>query len=156
MSPAIIVAVLITVALMVSGGLTTKVDGWYRDLRKPSWNPPNWAFGPAWALLLIMAAAAGVVAWDHARGAAEHGRVVALYAVNILFYSLWSPLFFRLQRPAWALIDIPFLWLSTLASVVGLWPLSPLASALLTPLLAWITFAGLLNLEIVRLNRSRV
>jgi translocator protein len=62
-------------------------------------------------------------------------------------------LFFNLRRPDWALIEIPFLWLSIVALIFGLAPLSPAAGWLLAPYLFWVTFAAFLNLTIVRMNR---
>jgi len=152
MTVPIIVAATITLLLLAVGGATTKVGQWYRDLRKPAWNPPNWVFGPAWTIILVLAACAGVLAWEHAPGPREQLRIGLLFGVNIAFYSLWSPLFFNFRRPDWALIEVPFLWLSILALVVGVVPLSPAAGLLLMPYLLWVAFAAVLNLTIVRLN----
>jgi benzodiazapine receptor len=152
MTLTIVVAVLITVVVLGIGGAATSVGAWYRDLRKPSWNPPNWAFGPAWTIILSLAAWAGVLGWTHAPDAGARAMVAVLFGVNIVFHMLWSPLFFNLHRPDWALIEVPFLWLSILALMIFLAPISRLASALLAPYLLWVTFAAYLNLVIVRLN----
>ena len=148
----IIAATAITVLVLALGALTTDIDSWYRDLRKPAWNPPNWVFGPAWTIILGLAAWAGVAAWLHARDDGDRLRVGLLFAVNIALYSLWTPLFFNLRRPDWALVEVPFLWLSILALVIGLVPMAPVAGVLLLPYLLWVTFAALLNLVIVQLN----
>jgi tryptophan-rich sensory protein len=148
----ILVAVLITAIVLGVGGAATQVGAWYRGLNKPEWNPPDWAFGPAWTVILGLAAWAGVAAWIHAPDAAAQWRIGILFAVNIVLHMSWSPLFFNLQRPDWALIEVPFLWLSILALIIGLAPLSPLAAWLLAPYLAWVAFAAFLNLTIVRLN----
>jgi tryptophan-rich sensory protein len=66
---------------------------------------------------------------------------------------LWTPLFFNLRRPDWALIEVVFLWLSVAALIIGLAPYSSQASWLLVPYLLWVSFAGYLTLKIVRLNR---
>ena len=94
--------------VLAVGGWTTTVGAWYRDLRKPSWNPPNWVFGPAWTAILALAAWSGVSAWTEAVGDGP-GRVVilALFGVNIVLHMLWSPLFFALKRPDWALVEVP-------------------------------------------------
>lgn len=148
-----IVAGAVTVAVLAAGGATTNVGRWYQELRKPSWNPPNWLFGPAWAVILGLAAWAGVLAWRNAIRPDEHLRIGVLYGINIVFHMAWSPLFFNLRRPDWASIEVPFLWLSILALMIGLAPLTVTASLLLLPYLLWVTFAAYLNLTIVRLNR---
>ena len=61
-----IVAAGVAIALGVVGGLMTPIGSWYRDLRKPSWQPPNWAFGPAWTVILGLAAWSAVIAWNAA------------------------------------------------------------------------------------------
>jgi len=152
MTLTIITAAVITVAVLGIGGLMTSVGPWYRALRKPSWNPPDWAFGPAWTIILGLAAWAGVLAWTNAPDAAARALVATLYAVNIVLHMLWSPLFFNLKRPDWALIEVPFLWLSILALIVGVSPISALAGWLLAPYLLWVAFAAYLNWVIVRMN----
>jgi tryptophan-rich sensory protein len=148
----ILVAVLITSVVLGVGGAMTNVGMWYRRLRKPTWNPPNWAFGPAWTIILGLAAWAGVLAWTHAPDLAARWRIGTLFGVNIVLHMAWSPLFFNLRRPDWALLEVPFLWVSILALIVGIAPLSALGAWLLTPYLAWVAFAAYLNLTIVRLN----
>ena len=152
MTVVVLVAVLITCVVLAVGGALTNVGMWYRRLRKPRWNPPNWVFGPAWSLILGMAAWAGVLAWTHAGDDAARWRIGALFAANLTLHMLWSPLFFNLKRPDWALIEVPFLWLSIVALMVGLAPMSALAPWLLAPYLAWVSFATFLNWTIVRLN----
>jgi translocator protein len=85
----------------------------------------------------------------------DPGRVLilALFGGNIVLHMLWSPLFFALKRPDWALIEAPFLWLSIAALMFGVGRYSALAVWLLLPYLLWVTFAVVLNLKIVRLNR---
>lgn len=140
------------VGLCLIGGLMTPRAQWYAQLRKPSWQPPGWLFGPAWTLILGLAAWSGVIAWDAARGPADHTAILVLFGVNGVCHLAWSPLFFKAQRPDWALGEVPFLWASILALVVGLWPIAPAAALLNLPYLAWVSFAAYLNWTIVRLN----
>jgi benzodiazapine receptor len=149
----IIVASITTLLVLGVGGWMTTVGGWYENLRKPWWNPPNWIFGPAWTVILSLAAWAGVLAWTHASGSSEQLLILTLFSINIVLHMLWSPLFFNLKRPDWALIEVLFLWLSIVALIIGLARFSDLASWLLLPYLLWVTFASILNLTIVRMNR---
>jgi len=148
----ITIATVTTLLVLGIGRWMTTVGPWYENLRKPSWNPPNWVFGPAWTVILGLAAGSGVLAWSNASTGGEQLRVIALFGVNIFFHMLWSPLFFNLRRPDWALIEIPFLWLSIVILMLGLTPFSPASAWLLTPYILWVTFAAFLNLMIVRMN----
>lgn len=149
----IIVAVGVAVFLGGFGGLMTPIGAWYRDLKKPSWQPPDWLFGPAWTVILGLAAWSAVIAWHAAPDAAARQSVVILFGVNALCHAAWSPLFFKLRRPDLALIEVVFLWASLVALVAGLWPISRTASLMIVPYLLWVSFAAFLNREIVRLNR---
>jgi len=152
MTITIIVAATITVLVLGIGATITTVGPWYRSLRKPAWNPPEWVFGPAWAVILGLAAWAGVLAWTYAPDAGAQLRIAVLFGVNIVLHLLWTPLFFNLRRPDWALIEVAFLWLSVVALMVAVAPLAPLATWLLLPYLLWVAFAAVLNLTIVRMN----
>jgi translocator protein len=148
----IIVATLVAIATAVMGGLLTKLGPWYFSLTQPSWKPPDWAFGPAWTLIFACTAASAVFGWWAARGTGKRATVAALFCVNVVCNSLWSLLFFFLQRPDWALIEVAFLWLSIVVLMCYLWPLSKRATLLLVPYLLWVTFAANLNWAIVEMN----
>lgn len=149
----IIFAVAWAIVLGLGGGLLTKIDRWYHELEKPSWQPPDWLFGPAWTVILGLAAWAFVKSWDSAASGGEQALLIGLYLTNGIFHFLWSPLFFRMRRPDWALIEVPILWISVLALCVVLRDWSITASWLIVPYLAWVSFAAILNASIVRLNR---
>jgi tryptophan-rich sensory protein len=137
-------------AAALSGALFTPGE-WYRGLAKPSWNPPDWAFAPAWTVLYIMIAVAGWLVWREA-GLAGAALPLAVYVVQLLFNAGWSAVFFGLQRPDLAFLEVIGLWLSILATILLFWPVSQLAALLLLPYLAWVTFAATLNFAIWRLN----
>lgn len=135
------------------GGLLTDVGPWYRNLRKPRLQPPDWLFGPAWTLILGAWAYSAALAWTSAPDADTRWLVVGLYGANALLHLLWSPLFFKWRRPDWALIEILPFWLSIVALILLVAPLSDRAAWLLAPYLAWVSFAAWLNWQIVRLNQ---
>ena len=139
----------------VAGGLLPRLGDWYYALRKPSWQPPDWLFGPAWTLIFLLIAISSVMAWN---AAAPAGRptLLALLVVNGVLNIAWSGIFFTMRRPDWALWEVALLWLSILALVIWIWPISSTASLLLVPYLAWVSFASILNLAIVRLNPDRM
>jgi tryptophan-rich sensory protein len=150
--PHVIAAILWAVLLGGLGGMLTKIGPWYRNLKKPPWQPPDWLFGPAWTIILGLAAWAAVLAWEGAADDAGRTAVMTLYAVNFVAHFLWSPLFFAFRRPDWSLIEVVFLWASVLSLLIGLRPFSELASWLIVPYFIWVSFAAILNLYIVRLN----
>jgi translocator protein len=93
-----------------------------------------------------------VLAWRSADTSKSRTTVIALFAINFFCNSLWSLLFFKLQRPDWALMEVGFLWLSIAALMYFLYPLSKAASWLLLPYLLWVSFASILNWAIVQMN----
>jgi translocator protein len=148
----VIAAAAVSVVALV-GGLMTDVGPWYESLRFPRLRPPNWLFGPAWTLLFILIAAAGVIAWESAENPAIRFRILVLFAINGVLNLLWSPLFFKLRRPDWALYELLLFWLSIVVLIVAVAQVSSFAAWLLVPYLAWVTFAGWLNWRVVQLNK---
>ena len=146
------VAALAAVVVAGQGASATDLGPWYYALRKPSWQPPDWLFGPAWTLIYGLIALAGVKAWNAARDRQQGLRIVGVFALNALLNVLWSELFFHFHRPDWALIEVVAFWLSIVVLIVTAASVSHAAGWLLLPYLAWVTFAGLLNLSVVRLN----
>ena len=140
------------VAVATAGTQLTQLGPWYFALKKPWFQPPDWLFGPAWTTIFICCVIAGVWAWRTAITRRQRGVVVAMFALNSIFNVLWSTLFFFMQRPDWALWEVGFLWLSVLLLVIYMWSWARRSAALLLPYLAWVSFAAILNVAIVRLN----
>ena len=150
----LLVAACVATAVAAIGAGVTSLGPWYRELAKPAWQPPDWLFGPAWTLIFALCAVVGARCWSLAPDLAARRRVVAAFAVNGALNVSWSVLFFRLQRPAWALVEVLALWVSILVLIrlcAAVW--RP-AAWLLAPYLAWVSFAAVLNAAIVRLNAA--
>lgn len=140
-----------SLAVLGAGGAVTNIGTWYRALRKPPWQPPDWLFGPAWTLIFIAASVAFVLAWRAPEGEGR-GTLVAAYLVNGVFNFAWSLLFFGRRRPDHALVEVGGLWISIAAMMAAVAAVRPGALWLLVPYLAWVSFAAVLNRTIVRLN----
>lgn len=146
------VTALAALALSWLGAAITDIGPWYRALLKPEWQPPDWLFGPVWTAIFALAAVSAATAWRAAPSPEAREWVIALFIANGFLNVLWSLLFFRLRRPDWALAEVMLLWLSILMLILVLAPISRLASRLLWPYLAWVSFAALLNWRLVSLN----
>ncbi|MEZ5459399.1 MAG: TspO/MBR family protein [Steroidobacteraceae bacterium] len=145
-------AALGALAVAILGGLATEIGPWYRALAKPSWNPPDWLFGPAWTLIYALTALAGVEAWQAARERPQRRMLALLFIINGCLNVLWSLLFFRLRRPDWALFEVGALWLSIVSLLYYCGRLHRRSVALLLPYLLWVSFAAVLNASVVSLN----
>ena len=143
------VAALIIAAL---GATITEIGPWYHSLAQPRWAPPDAAYGVAWTAIYAFTALAGVTAWLAMPNGREREWLLGLFALNGFLNILWSLLFFRLHRPDWAMVEVLALWLSVGALILVSWRRSMTAAVLLLPYLLWVTFAGYLDMTIVRLN----
>ncbi|MGD0899452.1 MAG: TspO/MBR family protein [Thermoguttaceae bacterium] len=136
----------------IGGAVTTpKIAIWYATLTKPSWNPPNWIFGPVWSSLYFCMAVAAWLVWRQG-GFSGAKLPLTLFAVQLVLNVLWSFIFFGLENPSLAFVEVLFLWLAIAATMVTFWRLSVIAGILFVPYLAWVAFASVLNFTIWRLN----
>lgn len=138
-----------------AGGTFTPQPGsewYYQVLNKPSWNPPDWLFPPAWTLFfLLMGIALYLVVMQWNENKLVKGAL-AVFGVQLLLNLAWSALFFGLHSPLFALVDIVLLWFAIVLTIVKFRAISPLAGNLLIPYLLWVSFASFLNFTIWQLN----
>lgn len=147
-----VVAGTTALACAVAGGILTRLGPWYDALRKPSFQPPDWLFGPAWTVIFTLTAIAGYRAWMAADPGSEATWIIALFLANAVLNAAWSGFFFTLRRPDWALGEVALLWLSIIALIIAIWPVETTATLLLIPYLLWVSFAAFLNFAVVQLN----
>ena len=139
----------------VLGGLFNPGRGatrdWYRELEKPPFNPPDAVFAPVWTTLYALIALSGLRVWSRDAGR-ERSRALTLWGAQLTLNSGWSPLFFGAKKPAFALADIVLMLAAIAAYTAATSRVDKPAAWLMSPYLAWVAFATVLNAEIVRLN----
>jgi benzodiazapine receptor len=126
-------------------------DGWYRDLRKPRFTPPDKVFPVAWTTLYGLIAYSGWRVWS---AAPSRGRNAALrlWISQLAANAQLSKLFFGQRRPTLALADVFALEGSIIAYIAAAHKVDRAAAYAFLPYAAWIAFATVLNAEILRLN----
>lgn len=144
----LIVSIVICLAVGVIAGFFTasSVSGWYNDLNKPSFNPPNYLFGPVWTLLYILMGVALYLIWT-----SNNKTALTLFIIQLALNFAWSFLFFQLKNPLIALIEIIILLAFIISTVIV--SRNPSITYLFIPYIAWVTFATILNASIYWLNR---
>ena len=126
---------------------------WYPRLRKPPGTPPGRVFGPVWTTLYVLMAISAWLIWREYGWAGGHSALMLFFG-QLGLNAAWSGIFFGTRLPGMAFVEIVILWLAIAFNVMVFYWLLPLAACLLLPYLLWVTYAGYLNFEIWRLNRS--
>jgi len=141
---------ILSFAVATFGGLFMP-GPWYEQLTKPTWNPPNWIFGPVWTFLYIAMAVAAWLIWKQGGWKAQK-LPLSFYIAQMLLNAAWSFLFFGQQQIGLALIDLTLLFLLLAITTALFWSKSRTSGILLVPYLLWVGFATSLNFAIWRLN----
>ena len=140
-----------TVAVFGSYFTASSVSTWYVTLKKPSFNPPGWIFGPVWTILYILIAISGWLIWLETSN--KNVKIIMVcFFIQLFLNALWSPLFFGLKNPGLAFLEICFLWLSIAVYIFLSRNVSFKATLLFLPYWGWVTFASILNFFIWRMN----
>lgn len=133
-------------------GLFTQegVREWYPHLIKSQGTPKDIVFPIVWTILYtFMAIALTLLTISKT----THKKTAfVFFFVQLSLNFIWSWLFFYLQSPGAALIDIVFLWLSLALTIVLIWRHTRVGGYLLLPYLAWVSYAFYLNLFVWMYN----
>lgn len=144
--------VLCFAAAWIGAASSSNAPQFYRELTQPSWAPPAWIFGPVWTVLYLLMAIAAWLVWKE-RGFGGARMELATFLVQLTLNALWSWLFFTRNSGLWSFVDIMFLWVLIVATIILFWRVKPLAGALLLPYLGWVSFAAGLNYALWTSNR---
>lgn len=150
---ALLVSILV-VGLTASTGARFRPDEWYRELRKPTWTPPDIAFPLAWGILYLLMT---IAAWRiyMADDSVWRSASLAAYALQLMVNAAWSWLFFGRKQIVAALADIVMLLaLITIAIALFFFQVNTLAAWLMVPYWLWVALALVLNATILRLNKA--
>ena len=129
------------------------MNTWYAELTRPPLTPPNWLFGPAWTILYILIAIS-IILYYKSPGKEQVLLTSGILIVHLIVNFSWTPLFFGMQNPLLALLDILVLDITLVLLIYLFWQASTIAAMLLIPYLCWVSFATYLNAGFWWLNRG--
>lgn len=149
----LVISILIAQTAGAIGSIFTakSIPTWYAGIEKPFFSPPNWLFGPVWVALYALMGIAAYLVWQK-RQTAGAKQGLWLYLVHLAANALWSVIFFGLQNPGLAFVEILILWALILAVIWRFYKIRKTAGLILIPYIAWVTFAAFLNFAIWQLN----
>jgi len=160
MKPSAVIKLFIACGLCLSVGLmaslfTTRqtISNWYAALDKPFFTPPDWVFGPTWTVLYLLMGISAFLIWRRGINNRTVRICLALFIGQLVLNGLWTPLFFGLQMPLVAFVEILLLWSAILLTIMRFKRVSKTAALLLIPYILWVSFAAVLNGGIWLLNR---
>ena len=131
---------------------TQNIPTWYESINKPSFNPPNWVFGPVWTILYVLMGISAYLIYSKGIKKKEVKLAFIIFGIQLVLNTLWSILFFGLTSPLFGLICIIFLWLFIVLIMKLFYKLDKKAAYLLIPYILWVSFATILNYYIFILN----
>jgi len=150
-----ILSIVIVELVAFIGSLATisSIPTWYATITKPSFNPPNWIFGPVWTILYLMIAVSLFLVWKSKAKTSLKKKAHTIFAIQLFLNMLWSLIFFGAHEILSALAIIVLLWIAIFLNILAFRKISKTASWLLVPYWLWVTFASFLNLAIWMLNK---
>ncbi len=151
----LIIAILVSEAAGIIGSIftTPSISGWYANLVKPEFAPPNWIFAPVWTTLFALMGIAAFLVWKRGLDDKKVKIALGIFIGQLALNTLWSIIFFGLHSPAGAFLEIIFLWLAILATIIAFAKISRAAAWILAPYILWVSFAAYLNYAIWTLNK---
>jgi tryptophan-rich sensory protein len=149
----LVISIVATVGLGSLGGIFTiaEIPNWYAGLNKPSFNPPNWIFGPMWTTLYFLMGISFYLIWK-LPVSTTRTQAIRIFIIQFILNFCWSIIFFSMHQIGWALAEIIAMWVFIILTIVQFRKLSILAAVLLIPYLLWVSFASILNGSIWQLN----
>ena len=125
---------------------------WYAGLIKPSFSPPNWIFGPVWITLYVLMGISVYLIWQKIEENKKLKEAMLIFWIHLFFNASWSIIFFGLQNPGLAFVNIIIIWLFIVALMIKFWQINKWSTYLLIPYFLWVSFASILNFFIWHLN----
>ena len=142
---------LVTFGASAIGSLATinYKEPWYSLLNKPTFNPPDWVFGPVWTTLYLMNKLAFWVFW---RSICRDKNTVFVDLILLVFNTTWSVVFFVFHNMVLALFVLILLIGLIINLILRFKRVNVVSSYLMIPYLLWCSFALFLNINLIMIN----
>jgi translocator protein len=152
--PRLIISIIIVFLAGAVGTVYTlqEITTWYVSLTKPSWTPPNWAFGPIWSTLYVLIGISLFLVWREGLDRKDVRLAILVFAVQLVLNVVWSLVFFATHNIFGGLVLVILLWISILVNIIVFYRISKPAGLILIPYLIWVSIASYLNYTVFLLN----
>jgi tryptophan-rich sensory protein len=136
----------------IVGSLFTfqSITGWYANLQKPFFTPPNWLFGPVWLTLYTLMGISLFWVWE--KGFQKNIKALYIFGAQLFLNALWSILFFGFQLKFYSLVEIAMMWIAIVVMIFSFFKISRKAGLILIPYIIWVTIALALSYYVWFLN----
>ena len=124
-------------------------EPWYSLLTKPSFNPPDWVFGPVWTMLYLLMT---IAIWKVWQSNFRNINIVYIYFIHLFFNTMWSIVFFVFHNILLALFVLIILIGLILYLMMQYRKINLISFYLMIPYLVWCIFASVLNFSILIIN----
>ena len=124
----------------------------YKKLKKPSWAPPSWLFGPVWTFLYILIFISFGKVFLMLAGKEIVFAVALPFILNLIFNFAFTPIQFGLKNNLLAAADVLLILSTLIWSMITILPIIPWVAYLEIPYLIWVCIATTLQLTITYLN----
>ena len=150
----LIIAIIICQSAGIIGSLftTPSISTWYDTIQKPNFTPPNWVFGPVWITLFTLMGISLYLVWGKGLKNKDVKSSLFVFFFQLGLNSLWSILFFGLQSPFYAFVEIIILWVAIAVTIIKFYKISRNAGLILIPYIMWVSVALILNYYVWVLN----
>jgi tryptophan-rich sensory protein len=149
----LIFCILLTIAVGAISGIATSgsVNDWFVGINKPTFNPPNYLFGPVWTVLYILMGISLFMILQSQNNDLRK-RAITIFCIQLVLNFCWSFIFFKFHLIGMAFVEIILIWMSIIWMILAFSKINKTAAYLQIPYLLWVSFASVLNGAIWYLN----
>ncbi len=146
----LLIILVVTFFVPMIGGYVTSTfkEPWYSQIILPSFNPPSWVFAPVWSILYFLMSFAIWKVWINS----FETKLLKIYFIHLFFNSTWSVVFFGFHLIGIALINLVIILIFIIILMKEYFFRDKMSFYLMTPYLAWSSYALILNSSIFLLN----
>jgi tryptophan-rich sensory protein len=149
----LLISILIAEAVgLLSGFLGRSNVSTYMEFNKPSFAPPGWLFPIMWIILYLLMAIAAYRIWMNGEQGEDVNAALKFYSLQLVFNFFWTIIFFRFELYGVAFFELLILLLLVIYTTYLFYKIDPLAAYLMIPYILWLSYAGILNYSIWKLN----
>ena len=135
---------------LFGGNYNKNSQKWYKLIKKPPLNPPDYIFPIVWPILYLLIGISSLFVFKFAKK--NKNLYFILFEIQLILNWLWTLFFFKFNNLILSLITIFIMIILTVSIIFISYKYSKIASYMLIPYIIWICFACYLTFYITLNN----